>query len=71
MLLFSVTLGQKDKSKIVKSIYFKKIKALKKKKKQAQNTKKQHKLFSKSLKISLNRDLQNAQKSKICSLSNM
>jgi len=70
MLFSRVTLAQKDKSN-EKSIYFKKIKALKKKKKQAQNTKKQHKLFSKSLKISLNRDLQNAQKSKICSLSNM
>jgi len=33
MLLFSVTLGQNGKSNIVKSIYFEKIKALKKKKK--------------------------------------
>jgi pentose-5-phosphate-3-epimerase len=40
MLLFSVTPGQNGKSNIVKSIYFEKIKALKKKKKKIKTSSK-------------------------------
>jgi hypothetical protein len=55
----------------VKSIYFQKIKALKKKIKTSQKTKKRLKLFLKQFKICLKRDTKKAQKIKIGQLPNM
>jgi hypothetical protein len=68
--LFCVTLKQKGKSN-VNSIYFKKIKTLKKIKKSQTTKKKKPKLFLKLFEISPNRDSNMAKKTKISQLPNM
>jgi len=60
-VVFAYNTWKKKYKNNVKSIYFQKIVALKKKiSKQTQNTKNWPKLFSKSFKICPNRDLKNA-----------